>query len=167
MFNIKMIGYEKTLAKMYGIEVGLIDMTIPHKLMLKHKQEEFKKLFEKGDPSWDALSKTTLKLREVNKRNQPLVDRGNLMRALSSPRSRYAKHKVFKKSFRIAISSTLRGDDGAFYPAIMEKGANIKNGWGKGISIKIPGRPYMHFTNDDRTANKKIMHMYLEALVNA
>jgi len=163
-----MIGYEKTLAKLVGINVGLIDMTIPHKIMMKAKEEEFKKLFERGDPSWDKLSDVTLKLREENKKNQALVDRGNLMRALSSPRSRYAKHKVFPKSFRIAISSTLRGDDGTFYPAVMEKGGTVKNGWGKeGVTIKIPARPYMHFTNKDRENNEKIMHLYLEGLVNA
>lgn len=164
---IKKVGFEKTLARIHKIDVGLIDMTIPHKLMLKRTQKRFKKTFERGgDPKWKKITETTLKLREVNKNAKPLIDRGNLMRALSSPRSRYAKHKVFKKSFRIAISSTLR-NNGAFYPAIMEKGATVNNAWGRGGIIKIPARPFMHFTNEDRREDAKIMHLYLEGLVRA
>ncbi len=167
MMYVQVFGMKKTLAKLYGIEMGLIDMTVPLKKVKKYIEGMMKERFEQGGHAphkWPKPSDTTMKLREVNKTKQPLIDRGNLKRAVSSPRSRYAKHTVFKNSLRFGISSMLR-NNGAFYPEIMDKGATVKNGWGKGITIRIPRRRFMYLRKKDDKEIEQIMHRYMEWLV--
>jgi len=167
LFMVKMFGFKRALARVGKINVGLINMTIPHKLMLTALEKRLKGTFARGgDPRWKKLSRHTLPLREVNRRNQPNIDRGNILRALTRPRSRYASHKVFKKSFRLAIKKNLT-NNGAFYPNIVDQGATVRNGWGKGITIHIPARPFMHLIDRDRRKFDNIMHLYLEGLVRA
>jgi len=159
MMNIQIIGMKKALAKLYGIDMGLMDLTKPLKDTKKYLEGMMKKRFEnRGDAphKWAPISQETLRKREVNHSDQPLIDRGNLLRSVSSPRSRYANHTVFKNRLRFAISSTLR-NNGVFYPAIMENGSRARN---------IPARPFMFLTEKNNKEINDIFHKYMEWLVN-
>ena len=167
MIYTQVIGMKNALARLYGVSAGLIDLRVPLKKTQRYIEDMMKERFRKGgDPiKWKKVTETTLKLREVNKGNQPLIDRGNLLRAVSSPRSRYAKHTVFKNQLRFAISRTLN-KDGVFYPALLEDDLVIEDGWGRGIRIEIPGRPYMYLTPKNYREINNIFHEYMEWLVS-
>lgn len=159
--TITIIGKEALELKIARIKEGLIDFKKPFKNSEIYLEGRFTETFEKeGEPKWKELSQTTLRLRKNKSSSKILQDTGRLKGTMTGRRGKTGSHKrIYPRKMEFGISSNY---ETAHY---MQLGAFVRNGWGKGIPIKIPARPYIHFVNRDIPAIEKIFQKYLDELI--
>ena len=160
--HVTIIGKDAWDAKVAKIIAGLEDFRIPYKRTELYLEGRFAETFEKdGEPKWKELSPVTLMLRRGTS-VKILQDTGRLKNTMSSGGRRGkagSRRRIGKKRMEYGVSNNYKI---AHY---MQKGALVKNGWGRGIPIVIPPRPFMHFVPRDTPKIVKIFVNYIDALI--
>lgn len=160
MIKVTVTGLDKLETMFDSIGARLRqEMKEANKEVGQHLEDETKRTFDISGPGWAPNKPSTVEKKGSSK---PLIDTGGLRGGI--------KHKLNQ--------TTISGEvfpAGPGYPRIHSQflalvhdtpGTTVvTNGFGRGIEIRIPGRPF--FLNTARREHKKVAAIYLKAFRRA
>ena len=171
MIKVTVTGLDKLAATWGDIGAKLaFEMTQTNREVGEYLEEAVKKTIDMGGPGFPALSSRTVELKGHGK---ILIDSGRFKDGI--------KHKVWAYHGEVFPTGSgyasndgrhiVRGKNATTYAStsgvalVHERGAVISNGFGRGITIRIPPRPV--FLTTARREHKKVAAMYLRGVRRA
>lgn len=160
MIKITVTGLDKLDATFANIDARLrAEMKEANKEVGQYLEDQTKRTFDISGPGWAPNSPSTIEKKGSSK---PLIDTGGLRGGI--------KHKLNQSDISGEVFPA-----GPGYPRIHSQflalvhdtpGTTVvTNGFGRGIEIRIPGRPF--FLNTARRERKKVAAIYLKGLRRA
>ena len=160
MIKVTVTGLDKLAGTFDDIAARLRqEMKVANKEVGQYLEDATKKTFDIGGPDWAPLSRYTIERKGHSKK---LVDTGGLRNGI--------KHKVNQTEISGEVFPA-----GPGYPRIHSqflalvhetRGTTVvTNGFGRGIEIRIPGRPF--FFNTARRESRKVAGIYLKGVRRA
>lgn len=157
MIKVTATGLDQLLFRFENIAARIrLEMKAATEEVGKYLEDATKRTFDMGGPGFPKLSPVTVALKG---HDTILIDSSRFKDGITHKVISDFKGEVFPGGGghrRIGIHNLA---------AIHEGGATVKNGWGKGITIRIPPRPVFLYTA--RRERTKVAAIYLKGIRRA